>query len=188
MTMSPPILLPSPSPSPTPALFQLTEAPNARAPEPELLLPPPPEFASIALPSPAAEECRPAVSEVQSEDNRENGVAQPAESQDDEAPAAGPGVAFAPAPPAALAAEEEGLYLPDLPDRPCSALSEQAEIKLVEEEIAAVLSGESEVLKEHNVLGCVAFNFIRFRSYHRALARSQPFLPTSRALFLTASI
>ncbi|XP_032309881.1 neurofilament heavy polypeptide isoform X8 [Drosophila ananassae] len=153
MTMSPPILLPSPSPSPTPALFQLTEATNARAPEPELLLPPPPEFASIALPSPAAEECRPAVSEVQSEDNRENGVAQPAESQDDEAPAAGPGVAFAPAPPAAPAAEEEGLYLPDLPDRPCSALSEQAEIKLVEEEIAAVLSGESEVLKEHNVLG-----------------------------------
>lgn len=153
MTMSPPILLPSPSPSPTPALFQLTEATNARAPEPELLLPPPPEFASIALPSPAAEECRPAVSEVQSEDNRENGVAQPAESQDDEAPAAGPGVAFSPAPPAALAAEEEGLHLPDLPDRPCSALSEQAEIKLVEEEIAAVLSGESEVLKEHNVLG-----------------------------------
>lgn len=48
-----------------------------------------------------------------------------------------------------------GLYLPDLPDRPCSAMSEQAEIKLVEEEIAAVLSGESEVLKEHNVLGCV---------------------------------
>ncbi|KPU77863.1 uncharacterized protein Dana_GF25127, isoform B [Drosophila ananassae] len=158
MTMSPPILLPSPSPSPTPALFQLTEATNARAPEPELLLPPPPEFASIALPSPAAEECRPAVSEVQSEDNRENGVAQPAESQDDEAPAAGPGVAFAPAPPAAPAAEEEGLYLPDLPDRPCSALSEQAEIKLVEEEIAAVLSGESEVLKEHNVLGV---NFYR---------------------------
>ncbi|XP_030372141.1 uncharacterized abhydrolase domain-containing protein DDB_G0269086 isoform X2 [Scaptodrosophila lebanonensis] len=45
------------------------------------------------------------------------------------------------------------LYLPDLPDRPCSVLSEQTEIKLVEEEIAAVLSGESEVLKEHNVLG-----------------------------------
>ncbi|KAH8415595.1 hypothetical protein KR222_006005 [Zaprionus bogoriensis] len=51
------------------------------------------------------------------------------------------------------------LYLPDLPDRPCSAMSsEQAEIKLVEEEIAAVLSGESEVLKEHNVLGV---NFYR---------------------------
>lgn len=47
------------------------------------------------------------------------------------------------------------LYLPDLPDRPCSALSERAEIKLVEEEIAAVLSGETEVLKEHNVLGYV---------------------------------
>ncbi|XP_023169911.2 microtubule-associated protein futsch isoform X2 [Drosophila hydei] len=50
-------------------------------------------------------------------------------------------------------ASNGGLYLPDLPDRPCSALSEQTEIKLVEEEIAAVLSGESEVLKEHNVLG-----------------------------------
>ncbi|KAL7734704.1 hypothetical protein ACLKA6_010996 [Drosophila palustris] len=47
----------------------------------------------------------------------------------------------------------DSLYLPDLPDRPCSAMSEQSEIKLVEEEIAAVLSGESEVLKEHNVLG-----------------------------------
>ncbi|XP_060655852.1 neurofilament medium polypeptide isoform X10 [Drosophila nasuta] len=47
----------------------------------------------------------------------------------------------------------DNLYLPDLPDRPCSVLSEQSEIKLVEEEIAAVLSGESEVLKEHNVLG-----------------------------------
>ncbi|XP_017842088.1 SUN domain-containing protein 2 isoform X2 [Drosophila busckii] len=47
----------------------------------------------------------------------------------------------------------DSLYLPDLPDRPCSALSEQTEIKLVEEEIAAVLSGESEVLKEHQVLG-----------------------------------
>ncbi|XP_062131212.1 neurofilament medium polypeptide isoform X8 [Drosophila sulfurigaster albostrigata] len=49
--------------------------------------------------------------------------------------------------------EVDNLYLPDLPDRPCSVLSEQSEIKLVEEEIAAVLSGESEVLKEHNVLG-----------------------------------
>ncbi|KAH8317028.1 hypothetical protein KR074_012045 [Drosophila pseudoananassae] len=160
MTMSPPILLPSPSPSPTPALLQLTEATNARAPGPELLLPPAPEFASIAIPGPAEEECRPAVSEVQSEDNRENGVAQPAESQDEEPPAAGPGAALAsaPAPAPALGPEEEGLYLPELPDRPCSALSEQAEIKLVEEEIAAVLSGESEVLKEHNVLGV---NFYR---------------------------
>ncbi|KAH8369785.1 hypothetical protein KR093_000959 [Drosophila rubida] len=52
----------------------------------------------------------------------------------------------------------DNLYLPDLPDRPCSAMSEQSEIKLVEEEIAAVLSGESEVLKEHNVLGV---NFYR---------------------------
>jgi len=40
----------------------------------------------------------------------------------------------------------------------------QVEIKLVEEEIAAVLSGESEVLKEHNVLGCVPFNFCPFPS------------------------
>ncbi|XP_012159445.1 titin isoform X3 [Ceratitis capitata] len=48
--------------------------------------------------------------------------------------------------------------LPDLPERPCSVLSEQSEIKLVEEEIAAVLSGESEVLKDHNVLGV---NFYR---------------------------
>ncbi|XP_062131206.1 neurofilament medium polypeptide isoform X3 [Drosophila sulfurigaster albostrigata] len=54
--------------------------------------------------------------------------------------------------------EVDNLYLPDLPDRPCSVLSEQSEIKLVEEEIAAVLSGESEVLKEHNVLGV---NFYR---------------------------
>lgn len=52
-------------------------------------------------------------------------------------------------------AHVDTLYLPDLPDRPCSALSEQTEIKLVEEEIAAVLSGETEVLKEHNVLGYV---------------------------------
>ncbi|XP_018793530.1 PREDICTED: RE1-silencing transcription factor isoform X3 [Bactrocera latifrons] len=48
--------------------------------------------------------------------------------------------------------------LPELPERPSSVLSEQTEIKLVEEEIAAVLSGESEVLTEHNVLGV---NFYR---------------------------
>ncbi|XP_039963697.1 uncharacterized protein LOC120776781 isoform X2 [Bactrocera tryoni] len=48
--------------------------------------------------------------------------------------------------------------LPELPERPSSVLSEETEIKLVEEEIAAVLSGESEVLTEHNVLGV---NFYR---------------------------
>ncbi|XP_053956555.1 fibrous sheath CABYR-binding protein isoform X2 [Anastrepha ludens] len=50
-------------------------------------------------------------------------------------------------------AESPTEYLSDLPERPSSVLSEQTEIKLVEEEIAAVLSGESEVLKEHNVIG-----------------------------------
>ncbi|XP_070071204.1 fibrous sheath CABYR-binding protein isoform X4 [Drosophila takahashii] len=116
------------SPSPTPSLSQLTEATNARTPEPEPFVPPPREFAPITVPSVDVDvlaECRQALSEVHSEDNR---GAVPAEAQ-------------------------EGLYLPDLPDRPCSALSERQEIKLVEEEIAAVLSGESEVLKEHNVLG-----------------------------------
>ncbi|TMW47395.1 hypothetical protein DOY81_007525 [Sarcophaga bullata] len=44
-------------------------------------------------------------------------------------------------------------YISDLEERPCSVLSEETERKLVEEEIAAVLSGESEVLKEHNTLG-----------------------------------
>ncbi|XP_011183650.2 microtubule-associated serine/threonine-protein kinase 2 isoform X2 [Zeugodacus cucurbitae] len=51
------------------------------------------------------------------------------------------------------AAEPQTDILPELPERPSSVLSEQTEIKLVEEEIAAVLSGESEVLKEHDVLG-----------------------------------
>ncbi|XP_054733681.1 titin-like [Anastrepha obliqua] len=55
-------------------------------------------------------------------------------------------------------AESPTEYLSDLPERPSSVLSEQTEIKLVEEEIAAVLSGESEVLKEHNVIGV---NFYR---------------------------
>ncbi|XP_019847726.2 titin isoform X2 [Bactrocera dorsalis] len=50
-------------------------------------------------------------------------------------------------------AELQTEILPELPERPSSVLSEQTEIKLVEEEIAAVLSGESEVLTEHNVLG-----------------------------------
>ncbi|XP_037933465.1 myosin-13 isoform X2 [Teleopsis dalmanni] len=38
-------------------------------------------------------------------------------------------------------------------ERSCSVLSENTERILVEEEIAAVLSGESEVLKEHNIMG-----------------------------------
>nr|XP_036671294.1 proteoglycan 4 isoform X5 [Drosophila suzukii] len=126
---------PSISPSPTPSLSQLTEATNARTPEPEPFVPPPREFVPITVPSVDMDvlaECRQAVSEVHAEDNRGD---VPAEAQ---------GVGAHPV---------EGLYLPDLPDRPCSALSERQEIKLVEEEIAAVLSGESEVLKEHNVLG-----------------------------------
>ncbi|KAH8361371.1 hypothetical protein KR084_000329 [Drosophila pseudotakahashii] len=126
------------STSPTPSLSQLTEATNARTPEPEPFVPPPREFAPITVPSVDVDvlaECRQAVSEVHSEDNRGS---VPAEAQE--------------------AVPVEGLYLPDLPDRPCSALSERQEIKLVEKEIAAVLSGESEVLKEHNVLGV---NFYR---------------------------
>ncbi|KAM7358408.1 Z band alternatively spliced PDZ-motif protein 67 isoform 3-T3 [Cochliomyia hominivorax] len=49
-------------------------------------------------------------------------------------------------------------YIDNLEERPCSVLSDESERKLVEEEIAAVLSGESEVLKEHNTLGV---NFYR---------------------------
>ncbi|XP_052846646.1 titin isoform X8 [Drosophila gunungcola] len=143
LTKSPsPSQSPSPtnSPSPaTPSLSQRTEATNARTPEPEPFVPPPRAFATIAA-APAVDvdvhvlaECRQAVSEVHSEDNCGHGDV--------------------PARPAEEAVSNGGLYLPDLPDRPCSALSEPQEIKLVEEEIAAVLSGESEVLKEHNVLG-----------------------------------
>lgn len=40
-------------------------------------------------------------------------------------------------------------------ERPSSVLSEESERKLVEDEIAAVLSGESEVLQEHDTLGFV---------------------------------
>ncbi|KAH8270098.1 hypothetical protein KR018_003999 [Drosophila ironensis] len=170
-TMSPPILLPSlspsPSPSPTPWLPQLTEAANGRTPEPEALFPPPLQFTSTApATATVVAECRPAMSEVHSEDNRGNGAAQAAESEA-EAPAAVAAAAEVAAGDEATAGPPcystqphpvEALYLPDLPDRPCSALSEKAEIKLVEEEIAAVLSGESEVLKEHNVLGV---NFYR---------------------------
>ncbi|XP_052846639.1 titin isoform X2 [Drosophila gunungcola] len=148
LTKSPsPSQSPSPtnSPSPaTPSLSQRTEATNARTPEPEPFVPPPRAFATIAA-APAVDvdvhvlaECRQAVSEVHSEDNCGHGDV--------------------PARPAEEAVSNGGLYLPDLPDRPCSALSEPQEIKLVEEEIAAVLSGESEVLKEHNVLGV---NFYR---------------------------
>ncbi|XP_070142016.1 fibrous sheath CABYR-binding protein isoform X3 [Drosophila kikkawai] len=156
LTKSPtPLLRPSPTPSPsqpqTLTLLQLTEATNARTPEPETHVPaaadapaaPALEFAAVqAVDVSVTAECRPAMSEVHSEDNRGD---VPAEAEEVEVVAeagAGQGLEAAP-----------GLYLPDLPDRPCSALSERAEIKLVEEEIAAVLSGESEVLKEHNVLG-----------------------------------
>ncbi|XP_016977330.1 LIM domain-binding protein 3 isoform X2 [Drosophila rhopaloa] len=129
------------SPSPTPSLSQLTEATNARTPEPEPFVPPPREFATITAPAVdvavdvGMAACRQAMSEVHSEGNGGDVPAEPEE-----------------------AVPNGGLYLPDLPDRPCSALSERQEIKLVEEEIAAVLSGESEVLKEHNVLGV---NFYR---------------------------
>ncbi|XP_017040451.2 titin isoform X2 [Drosophila ficusphila] len=140
------------SPSPTPSLSQLPEATNARSPEPESFIPPPLEFsASITAPVENVDmdvdvgslaECRQvAVSEVQAEDNRGNCL--PVEAEGHPIPSTA----------TATATGIEGLYLPDLPDRPCSVLSERQEIKLVEEEIAAVLSGESEVLKEHNVLG-----------------------------------
>lgn len=89
-------------------------------------------------------ECRSAMPEMHS-DGHSNGLVgsmqEPLQTRDPD-----------PLPPCA---HVDTLYLPDLPDRPCSALSEQTEIKLVEEEIAAVLSGETEVLKEHNVLGYV---------------------------------
>lgn len=89
-------------------------------------------------------ECRNAMPEMHS-DGHSNGLGgsmqEPLQTRDPD-----------PLPPCA---HVDTLYLPDLPDRPCSALSEQTEIKLVEEEIAAVLSGETEVLKEHNVLGYV---------------------------------
>uniref|UniRef100_A0A1I8NQR4 PDZ domain-containing protein n=1 Tax=Stomoxys calcitrans TaxID=35570 RepID=A0A1I8NQR4_STOCA len=52
-----------------------------------------------------------------------------------------------------VAEESKVLYMPELEERPCSVLSENSERKLVEDEIAAVLSGETEILKEHNTLG-----------------------------------
>lgn len=51
--------------------------------------------------------------------------------------------------------ESDNEYLSEQDDRPCSALSEDTERKIVEEEIAAVLSGETQVLTEHNVMGFV---------------------------------
>lgn len=48
-------------------------------------------------------------------------------------------------------------YISDLEERPCSVMSDETERKLVEQEIAAVLSGESEVLKEHNTMGFVVY-------------------------------
>uniref|UniRef100_A0A1A9WG59 PDZ domain-containing protein n=1 Tax=Glossina brevipalpis TaxID=37001 RepID=A0A1A9WG59_9MUSC len=59
-------------------------------------------------------------------------------------------------------------YLSEQDDRPCSVLSEDTERKMVEEEIAAVLSGETQMLKEHNVMGlfpkpgvCLASDVLR---------------------------
>ncbi|KAH8257069.1 hypothetical protein KR038_002298 [Drosophila bunnanda] len=163
LTKSPtPLLRPSPTPSPsqppTPTLLQLTEATNARTPEPETHAPavadapaaPALEFAAVqAVDVSVTAECRPAMTEVHSEDNRGDVPAEAKEAKGAAEAEVGAGQGLGAGP---------GLYLPDLPDRPCSALSERAEIKLVEEEIAAVLSGESEVLKEHNVLGV---NFYR---------------------------
>ncbi|XP_026847908.1 proteoglycan 4 isoform X3 [Drosophila persimilis] len=138
-TPTPPLSL-----SPTPSLLRLAEAANARTPE----------LWSEPVP-PVAEERRQAMSEVHSEDNREDGGARAG---------AGAGAGALPE----EAPNDGRLYLPELPDRPCSALSERAEIKLVEEEIAAVLSGETEVLKEHSVLGlfpkpgvCMASDVLR---------------------------
>ncbi|XP_001353877.3 proteoglycan 4 isoform X4 [Drosophila pseudoobscura] len=140
-TPTPPLSL-----SPTPSLLRLAEAANARTPE----------LWSEPVP-PVAEERRQAMSEVHSEDNREDGGARAGAG-------AGAGAGALPE----EAPNDGRLYLPELPDRPCSALSERAEIKLVEEEIAAVLSGETEVLKEHSVLGlfpkpgvCMASDVLR---------------------------
>uniref|UniRef100_A0A1A9Z322 PDZ domain-containing protein n=1 Tax=Glossina pallidipes TaxID=7398 RepID=A0A1A9Z322_GLOPL len=64
--------------------------------------------------------------------------------------------------------ESDNEYLSEQDDRPCSALSEDTERKIVEEEIAAVLSGETQVLTEHNVMGlfpkpgvCLASDVLR---------------------------
>uniref|UniRef100_A0A1B0B927 PDZ domain-containing protein n=1 Tax=Glossina palpalis gambiensis TaxID=67801 RepID=A0A1B0B927_9MUSC len=64
--------------------------------------------------------------------------------------------------------ESDNEYLSEQDDRPCSALSEDTERKMVEEEIAAVLSGETQMLTEHNVMGlfpkpgvCLASDVLR---------------------------
>ncbi|KAI9588220.1 calponin homology domain-containing protein DDB_G0272472 isoform X2 [Glossina fuscipes] len=64
--------------------------------------------------------------------------------------------------------ESDNEYLSEQDDRPCSALSEDTERKMVEEEIAAVLSGETQMLSDHNVMGlfpkpgvCLASDVLR---------------------------
>ncbi|KRF84374.1 PDZ and LIM domain protein 4 isoform X10 [Drosophila virilis] len=127
---------PTASASPLP-LPSLTEATKALIPEQE-------QVEVAQLEENVELVCRSTMTEMQSHGN-DNNVEQEQE-QDREREQEHEGI------------HVDSLYLPDLPDRPCSAMSEQTEIKLVEEEIAAVLSGESEVLKEHNVLGV---NFYR---------------------------
>ncbi|XP_070064745.1 histone acetyltransferase KAT6A isoform X4 [Drosophila virilis] len=122
---------PTASASPLP-LPSLTEATKALIPEQE-------QVEVAQLEENVELVCRSTMTEMQSHGN-DNNVEQEQE-QDREREQEHEGI------------HVDSLYLPDLPDRPCSAMSEQTEIKLVEEEIAAVLSGESEVLKEHNVLG-----------------------------------
>ncbi|KAM8709639.1 hypothetical protein ACLKA7_016449 [Drosophila subpalustris] len=126
------------------SLPSLTEATKALIPEEELQLEREQVEVKAESQSESGLECRRAVTEMHSVDGHSCSAGQQEEAvqqkeQKDVVPV-------------------DSLYLPDLPDRPCSAMSEQSEIKLVEEEIAAVLSGESEVLKEHNVLGV---NFYR---------------------------
>ncbi|XP_064540076.1 putative uncharacterized protein DDB_G0271606 isoform X3 [Drosophila montana] len=126
---------PTPGQSPTASaspLPSLTEATKALIPEQEQV-----EIAQLEANVELV--CRSAMTEMHSHGNDNNVEQEQRQEQEREQQHGGIHV--------------DSLYLPDLPDRPCSAMSEQTEIKLVEEEIAAVLSGESEVLKEHNVLG-----------------------------------
>ncbi|KRG05976.1 uncharacterized protein Dmoj_GI12282, isoform J [Drosophila mojavensis] len=136
LTMSPTAAA-SATTSPLPSL---TEATKAFTPEQE-------QVEVAQLEANVELECRSAVTEMHSHASQDSQNNQAEQQNQTEASAS-----------VDQQATNGGLYLPDLPDRPCSAMSEQAEIKLVEEEIAAVLSGESEVLKEHNVLGV---NFYR---------------------------
>ncbi|KRG05977.1 uncharacterized protein Dmoj_GI12282, isoform K [Drosophila mojavensis] len=131
LTMSPTAAA-SATTSPLPSL---TEATKAFTPEQE-------QVEVAQLEANVELECRSAVTEMHSHASQDSQNNQAEQQNQTEASAS-----------VDQQATNGGLYLPDLPDRPCSAMSEQAEIKLVEEEIAAVLSGESEVLKEHNVLG-----------------------------------